>query len=311
MNYLPNMDLSIIICYYNGDQSIEKAIESVTNLIKYSNLNLECIVIENGRTVPKKVSEKYSLYQGVHLFKIEQNKGLGKARNLGFQKAAGKYVMYIDDDAYIPEESYHIIEERIIKEDFDFGGGLIKNSNHKVVLSQFYHNYYFEPLQLRYKQIIGTNMLFRKSALNEIGGFNLNLNRADEEFVINKLLLKGKSGFFEKEMIVYHNQPKSIQHIVKIFTNNGFYRRELYSNDYTSKGYFRRLIHYNLIVGTCLIFINSKLIIPIFGLRLLYSRSFQIFPLLKLYEYPSAFFLNLIRCYLEDYGWIKHFIRRL
>lgn len=304
------MDLSVIICFYNGQDTIEKSIESVYALIKSSRIEVECIIIENGQSLPKIINDKFNSFKEVDIFSINHNMGLGNARNLGFQKATGKYVMYIDDDAYIPEESYHVIEEQISREHFDFGGGLIKNSNNKIILSQFYHNYYFQPLQLSYKQIIGTNMLFLKSALNEIGGFSLSLNRADEEFVINKLVSKGKIGFFEKELIVYHNQPKSIQHILKIFTNNGFYRRELYSQDYSLKGYLRRLIHYQLIVGTCLLFINSKLIIPFFGLRLLYSRSFKILSLLKLYEYPSAFFLNIIRCYFEDYGWIKHFVKK-
>jgi glycosyltransferase involved in cell wall biosynthesis len=286
------------------------AIESVFCLIKSSNLYIECIIVENGQAIPENIKKIYNTNQEIKLFSIDVNQGLGKARNLGFEKASGTYVMYIDDDAYIPKSSHKILNKLILNQEFDYCGGLVGNYNQKNTISRLYHNYYFEPLQLKYQQIIGTNMLFRKSELEEIGGFSLNLNRADEEYVINKLRLKCKRGLFKKDLLVNHNQPKSVQHIVNIFINNGYYRRELYYQDFSLKGNLRRLIHYLLFTGTSLLFFNFKITILFIGVRLFYSRTFHILNHGQVNKYPMTIIINLVRCYLEDYGWIKHFIKK-
>ncbi len=92
-----NVDISIIVPAYNASSSIKKCLESLINQTKKE---LEFIIINDGSTddTEKKVKEFTDLR--IKYFK-NKNQGIGKSRNIGIEKATGKYIMFVDSDDYL------------------------------------------------------------------------------------------------------------------------------------------------------------------------------------------------------------------
>ena len=91
--------VSIIIPAYNAEKYIERCLKSVFAQ-KYE--NKEIIVINDGST--DKTEEKISKYINKIKYIKKKNGGLSEARNVGIEKATGKYIMFIDADDYIEKD---------------------------------------------------------------------------------------------------------------------------------------------------------------------------------------------------------------
>lgn len=106
--------ISVVIPFYNEEYYFDDCIYSVLN---QTYQNLEIIIIDDGSD--KKFYEKlYSLSEKypnkIKLFH-KQNGGVSSARNLGINKATGKYISFLDaDDYWLPNKIEHQI--KIIKE---------------------------------------------------------------------------------------------------------------------------------------------------------------------------------------------------
>ena len=89
--------LSVIICTLNIGTSFLKAAESVLNQ-EFPADKYEIIVVNNSDTPidTEKLPHKIKVVN-------EPSKGLSKARNTGAARAAGEYLLYIDDDAVANE----------------------------------------------------------------------------------------------------------------------------------------------------------------------------------------------------------------
>lgn len=90
--------LSIIIPVYNVDLYIKDCIESII----CEKENYEIIIINDGSTdrtldICESYAKKYSF---IKLYN-QKNKGVSVARNVGLQKAVGKYIFFIDGDDYL------------------------------------------------------------------------------------------------------------------------------------------------------------------------------------------------------------------
>ena len=109
------VDISIIVPIYNAEKYIEKCIDSLINQTKKE---LEFILINDGSTdstdeLIKKYSDKRIKY-----FK-NKNQGIGKTRNFGIEKSTGKYLMFIDSDDYLKENTCEALYRRITKDKSD------------------------------------------------------------------------------------------------------------------------------------------------------------------------------------------------
>jgi len=109
---------SVIIPIYNVEPYLLKCLESIAN---QSFKDFEVILVDDGSTdssasIAKQFSEEH---QSFYLLK-KRNGGLASARNYGFHRAKGDYILYIDSDDFIDrillEEAYKILR----KSKFDF-----------------------------------------------------------------------------------------------------------------------------------------------------------------------------------------------
>ncbi|GHT06107.1 glycosyltransferase [Bacteroidia bacterium] len=109
--------LSIIVPAYNAEKYIAKCLDSLLNqdLEDY-----EIIVINDG-SIDKTVEivTQYTEESNIISLISQQNQGQGVARNVGISNAKGKYLMFVDADDYLKENSISLQINRIEKEDID------------------------------------------------------------------------------------------------------------------------------------------------------------------------------------------------
>lgn len=160
---------------------IKRSVESVFN---QTYKNWEIVIVDDNCNEPeyRATVENYvsSLDSDkVHLFKNEKNLGGSLTRNRGIEESKGEYISFLDDDdAYLP----HRVEQMLnfmVKNNSDmaFTNLLMKNNKEKVVDFRDHSdieatdNDYLLRYQLT-KNISGTSsFMFKKSALEKIGGF--------------------------------------------------------------------------------------------------------------------------------------------
>ncbi len=97
------LDLSIIIVSYNTKDFLRKCLESLQkNLSK--KLKVEIIVVDNNSSDDSTdmVKEKFP---DVMLIANKENLGFSKANNLGIEKSAGKYVLFLNPDTEVPQNT--------------------------------------------------------------------------------------------------------------------------------------------------------------------------------------------------------------
>lgn len=91
-------DVSIIIVSYNTKAKTLRCIESIYRHTR--GISFEVIVAENGSSDGSMQAIKEA-YPSVVLIDNGHNLGFGKANNIALKKASGKYIFYLNSDAYI------------------------------------------------------------------------------------------------------------------------------------------------------------------------------------------------------------------
>lgn len=97
--------VSVVIPVYNVENYIEETIESLLN---QTLKEFEVIFVDDGST-DKSIEkiEKYLDNKNLKLIK-QENGGPGKARNKGIELATGQYIVFVDGDDLLPENSLKI-----------------------------------------------------------------------------------------------------------------------------------------------------------------------------------------------------------
>ena len=125
--------VSVIVPVYNVENYLKRCVNSLT---KQSLKEIEIILIDDGSTDQSgtlcdelaKTDRRISVYH-------KENEGQGIARNLGLQKAIGKYVVFLDsDDYYDPDtcgDLYELMEQT--QADLCCYGYQIETQDHQVV----------------------------------------------------------------------------------------------------------------------------------------------------------------------------------
>ena len=140
--------VSVIIPFYNEKFYFEECIQSV---LSQSYKNLEIIIVNDGSDAEFKTiltnlkninKDKIFLYH-------KENGGVASARNLGIQKAKGKFISFIDaDDVWLPNKIEHQIN--IIKQknlNFIHGSYYVLDKNLKLKGK-------FIPSSINYKDLL-------------------------------------------------------------------------------------------------------------------------------------------------------------
>ncbi len=108
------MDLiSVIIIGYNVEKYIEECLESV---VRQTYPQLEIIFVDDGSTDrTAEIVQAMMKIDGRIRYFYQNNQGANSARKSGYYKASGKYIIYVDGDDYIAENTVENAYKKIVE----------------------------------------------------------------------------------------------------------------------------------------------------------------------------------------------------
>ena len=100
------IDLSIVIVNYNVREFLRQCLQSIDQ--SFHTLTTEVIVVDNN-SQDQSVEVLRSLFPNVHFVALNENLGFGKANNIGIQRSRGRYILLLNPDTLIQEDTLSVM----------------------------------------------------------------------------------------------------------------------------------------------------------------------------------------------------------
>ena len=227
---MENLKISIVVCCYRGEDTIEECLYSLLNQNQIEKQYYEVIVVDDGsmdRTsefVNKFIETNCQDIPTSFRYFRKHNEGLSVARNYGIAKSNSNIVSFIDEDAVAsPDYAFTIVDYFENNQKVNCVGGTVDLYNSGNEFARLIHDSVFSYMMKSSKAVIGTNMAFRKSIFVEVGGFQPEFTyRGDETAFFAKAKDVLHIGICES-MKVKHCQPSTPHAWLITRYENGYY----------------------------------------------------------------------------------------
>lgn len=124
--------VSIIVPAYNIEKYIKKCIES---LINQTYKNIEILIINDGSTdKTKEIALSFEKKDKRVKVLTKKNGGLSDARNYGLSRASGAYILFIDGDDYIKNDTIEKLINKIDDNDIISFNYITLNNNKETLV---------------------------------------------------------------------------------------------------------------------------------------------------------------------------------
>ncbi|HPF51798.1 MAG TPA: glycosyltransferase [Draconibacterium sp.] len=245
------MELSVIIVNYNVKHFLEQCLYSVFKASK--NLKVEVFVVDNN-SADGSVHLIRSKFPEVQLIENKTNLGFSKANNQAIQKSKGKYILLLNPDTVVEEDTFqkvigfmndHPEAGGLGVKMIDGKGGFLPESKRGLPTpwvafykmfglaklfpksKKFgkYHLSYLSENEIHEVDVLsGAFMLIRKSVLDEIGLLDETFFMYGEDIDLSyRIQLGGYKNYYFPETTIIHYKGESTKkgslNYVKVFYN--------------------------------------------------------------------------------------------
>jgi O-antigen biosynthesis protein len=198
--------ISVVVCSSNGARTIRQTLEAL-RAVKYP--RLEIIVVDDGSTDnTAQIAGEFE----AQLIRTT-NQGLSAARNVGWQRAKGEIVAYLDDDAMPDQHWLQYLASMFMAHDYAGVGGPNLGVLEDRFVAQCVDHAPGNPTHVlltdrEAEHLPGCNMAFRRACLEAIGGFDPQFRIAgDDVDLCWRLRDRGlKLGFHAGAMVWHHRR---------------------------------------------------------------------------------------------------------
>jgi len=201
--------VSFVISVYNEENFILNSLDSI---LSQTYKNIEIRVIDDGSTdsTYNKLIECEKKYKNVFIYKNEKNVGLTRSLNFLISQSKGDLIARQDSDDL---SSPHRIEKQVSlmkNYNLDFCGTRAIHMQSKRIIPKY--SYYIPINILKYfkNPFIHGSLVFKKTALEEVGFYNENFYYAQDYKLIIDLLKKGLNCKLVKEPLYKLNMYNNI-----------------------------------------------------------------------------------------------------
>ncbi len=186
---MTTLDVSMIITNFNRGKFLDRAVRSCLDQIVFRR-SFEVIIVDDASTDNStQIIKTYE--QDVVSVLLETNRGVGGASNAGINASKGKYIMRVDADDFLNKLAITYTSQ-ILDENpaIDF----VYCDHYRVDEVGFKQSRV--PLSTQQKLFEhGAGVLFRTSALKEVGGYDETLRTCEDYDLIGRLIQNGCRGF--------------------------------------------------------------------------------------------------------------------
>lgn len=227
-----NPEVSIIIVNYNTSFHLRNCLNSIEDKLK--SIGPEIIVIDNN-SPDREIENFQQEFRDVKFFLRKENDGFGSGCNFGVKKASGRYLLFLNPDIILKDDSIILLQEYLENNvDCGIASGVLMDEKDSVIyfyndfpsyLWEFYHliGYgYDEKIKKQISKIEikeernfevdwfhGAFLMMRKEDFEKIGGFNENYFMYYEDVEIcykSKNILNKKNICIPSVKVFHHTQ---------------------------------------------------------------------------------------------------------
>ncbi len=198
-------DLSVVIVNYNVKAFLEQCLIAIERA--RGDLNIEVFVVDNA-SVDGSQAMVRKRFPNVELIENSRNVGFATANNQALKRAQGEYVLIINPDTLIQEDTLVVLKQ-YLDQDPSVGAVGCKLLNPDGSF-QIASRRSFPTPWVAFSRIVGLSLLFPKSRL--FGKYNLTYLDPDIETEVDVLAgslmmmrrsVLGQVGFFDEEYFMY------------------------------------------------------------------------------------------------------------
>jgi GT2 family glycosyltransferase len=229
--------LSVIIVNYNVKYFVEQCLCSVRKAS--AGLQVQVLVVDNASTDGSK-SYLEPRFPSVRFFWNQENLGFAKANNRALREATGDYILFLNPDTIIPEDSFRQCLEYLEKNPgtgalgvrmLDAGGRFLRESRrgfpdpftalYKLTgmanlfstsrIFARYHMGHLDPFQVHETDVLaGAFMMVRATVLEKTGGFDEDYFMYGEDIDLSFRIRKaGWKNFYYPHCPILHFKGES------------------------------------------------------------------------------------------------------
>jgi glycosyltransferase involved in cell wall biosynthesis len=206
---------SIVICSYNGANTLESCLRSMQKL-RYP--NFEVIFVDDGSTDnTQEIMRQFPWVRNIR----QKNMGLSHARNVGMNEARGEVVVYTDSDCEADEDWLYYLALPLVRGGYGGMGGpnLIPDEDSWVAdcvgLSPGGPTHVMIDDRTA-EHVPGCNMAFYTAILKQINGFDSQFRKAgDDVDLIWRIQNIGRSIGFSPSALVWHYRRNTVKAYLK------------------------------------------------------------------------------------------------
>ena len=202
--------MSVVVCSFNGEATIRDTLDGL-GAMDYP--DYEVIVVNDGST------DSTAMIAGEYAVQLisTENRGLSNARNTGWKQASGEIIAYIDDDAYPDKHWLKFLAHSFMTDDFAAVGGQSPAPAHGGFMADCVANAPGRPVHVllsdtEAEHIPGCNMSFKRSVLEEIGGFDpVYRSAGDDVDICWRIMDRGWRVGYQASAVTWHHCRNSIR----------------------------------------------------------------------------------------------------
>lgn len=210
-------DLTVIVPVYNAAETLSETMESIFNQQMKDNFRFEVLLLNDGsiddsETLCQTYAEKH---EHVKYF-VHANRGVSYTRNRGLDLAQGKYILFLDADDLLKEDTFEKVFE-LFEENYE----------HADILAYPLYNFIDGEIKQHSRfDIYKKNALYDVSQNPQINQVTMNVvvKNLEEKVYFDEELFQSEDAFFNSHMIF--NKGK-----ILISSEGGYYYR---TGDYST-----------------------------------------------------------------------------
>ena len=318
------MELSVIIVNYNVKHFLEQCLHSVEKASR--SLDVEIFVVDNNSVdgSSQLIKEKFSRVQ---LIENKQNVGFSKANNQAIRRANGKYILLLNPDTVVEEDTFQKVIY-FMNQHPDAGGLGVKMIDGKgnflpeskrglptpwVAFSKIfglsrlfpkskkfgkYHLSYLDENEIHEVNVLaGAFMLLRKEALEKVGLLDETFFMYGEDIDLSYRITQGgyKNYYFPKTTIIHYkgeSTKKGSLNYVKVF----YKAMVIFAQKHFSGGrasIFSVLIHLAIYFRAFLSIVNrvfTRISVPLLDGLFIFAGYLILTPLWEDYKFQLGYY---------------------
>ena len=253
-------ELSVVIVNYNVSYFLEACLNSVLDACR--DISAEIIVVDNNSSDDscKMLGEKFS---EVRLLSNKENTGFSKANNQGVAIAQGTYVLILNPDTFLPEDSINQVIDFIKKQKdpgavgiqfMDGTGNFLPECKRNIPTlkiagqklrgnsKRYYAGHINQDEVAKVDVLTGAFMLIKRETYLKVGGFDEDYFMFGEDIDLSyKLLNQGYQNYYYGKARMIHYKGESTKKDV-VYLRNFYGAMQIFYKKHFKTGVLQDLV---------------------------------------------------------------------